>query len=138
MAELRSRAHDIKASFWDLERHLEAMATINQGLSIAKIEQIIAQRVASAIETIDIYEIKTRVTRDLINQVERQEDKVTENASNKRKWEGDHGGNSSQQQNKGHKVIREHAVRPSNKKVYAGKLPHCKKCKLHHTGPCFV
>ncbi|GKB11886.1 reverse transcriptase domain-containing protein, partial [Tanacetum coccineum] len=48
---------------------------------------------------------KTRVTRDSRNQVERQEDKVTKDASNKRKWEGDHDGSSSQQQNKGHKLI---------------------------------
>ncbi|GJV89610.1 hypothetical protein Tco_1533548 [Tanacetum coccineum] len=33
------------------------------------------------------------------------QNKVAENASNKRKWEGDHGGSSSQQQNKKHKVL---------------------------------
>ncbi|GJV69069.1 reverse transcriptase domain-containing protein [Tanacetum coccineum] len=65
-----------------------------------------------------------------------QEDKVAENASNKRKWEGDHDGSSSQQQNKGHKVIRAHAIRPSNKKGYVGNLPWCNKCKFHHTGQC--
>nr|GEY21961.1 hypothetical protein [Tanacetum cinerariifolium] len=57
--------------------------------------QIVAQRVAYAIETIAIYEAKTRVARDLMNQFERQEDMVAENASNKRKSEGDHGGSSS-------------------------------------------
>ncbi|GJS72610.1 reverse transcriptase domain-containing protein [Tanacetum coccineum] len=49
-------------------------------------------------------------------------------------WNSDHGGNSSQ--NKEHKVIKAHVVGPSNKKVYAGKLPHCNKCKLHYNGPC--
>ncbi|GKB39838.1 reverse transcriptase domain-containing protein [Tanacetum coccineum] len=39
---------------------------------------------------------------------------MADNASNKRKWEGDHGGSSSQ--NKGHKVVRAHAVGPSKKK----------------------
>ncbi|GKB73480.1 reverse transcriptase domain-containing protein [Tanacetum coccineum] len=112
------------------------MTTTNQGLSFTKIEQIVAHRVANAIETIAIYETKTRVARDLMNQVERQEDKVAENASNKRKWEGDHGGSSSQQQNKGHKVIRAHAIRPSDKKGYARNLPWCNKCKFHHTGQC--
>ncbi|GJS67235.1 hypothetical protein Tco_0681799, partial [Tanacetum coccineum] len=92
MAELQSRAHDIEAGFWDLERHLE-------------IEQIVAQRATNAIETIAIYKAKTRVARDLMNRVERQNDKVAKNASNKRKWEGDHGGSSSQQQNKEHKVF---------------------------------
>ncbi|GJT85461.1 hypothetical protein Tco_1067178 [Tanacetum coccineum] len=61
-------------------------------------------------------------------------DKVAKNASNKRKWEGDHGGSSSQ--NKGHKVIRAHTAEPSNKKGYAGNIPRCNKCKFHHTGPC--
>ncbi|GKF76531.1 hypothetical protein Tco_0229001, partial [Tanacetum coccineum] len=92
-------------------------------------------RVVNAIETIAIYETKTRVARDLMNQVERQEDKVAENASNKRKWEGDHGGSSSQQQNKGHKVIRAHTVGPSDKKGYARNLPLC-NYKFHHTGRC--
>ncbi|GJX65106.1 putative reverse transcriptase domain-containing protein [Tanacetum coccineum] len=58
------------------------------------------------------------MARDLMNWVEQQEDKVAENASNKRKWEGDHG--RSSRQNKGHRVISAHAVGPSNKKVYAG------------------
>ncbi|GKA97311.1 hypothetical protein Tco_0825205, partial [Tanacetum coccineum] len=93
-------------------------------------------RVANAIETIEIYEARIRVARDSRNQVECHEDKVTENASKKKKLEGDHSGSSSQQQNKGHKVIRAHAAGLSNKKVYAGKLPHCNKCKFHHTGWC--
>ncbi|GKA37757.1 reverse transcriptase domain-containing protein [Tanacetum coccineum] len=77
-----------------------------------------------------VEETKTRVARDLMNKV----DKMAENSSNKRKWKGDHGESSSQ--NKGHRVIRAHAVGPSNKKVYAGKLPHCNKCKLHHNRSC--
>ncbi|GJV87057.1 reverse transcriptase domain-containing protein [Tanacetum coccineum] len=117
MAELLSQAHDIEASFWDLERHL-------------------AHRVADAIETIAIYEAKTRVARDLMNRVEQQKDKVAKNANNKRKWEGDHGRSSYQQQNKGHKVIRAHTAEPGNKKGYVGNLPLCNKCKFHHTGLC--
>ncbi|GJU75630.1 reverse transcriptase domain-containing protein [Tanacetum coccineum] len=58
-----------------------------------------------------------------MNRVEQKEDKVAENASNKRKWEGDHGGSSSQQHNKEHKVIRALTAGPSNKKGYAGNLP---------------
>ncbi|GKA94723.1 hypothetical protein Tco_0816761, partial [Tanacetum coccineum] len=69
-------------------------------MSFAEVEQIVAQRVANAIETIAIYEAKARMARDLMNRVKQQEDKITENASNKRKWEGDHKGSSSQQQNK--------------------------------------
>ncbi|GJS55861.1 hypothetical protein Tco_0629223 [Tanacetum coccineum] len=112
------------------------MTTMNQGLSFMKIEQIVAQRLANAIKTIAIYETRTRVARDLVNQVVHQEDKVAENANNKRKWEGDHGGNSSQKQIKRHEEIRAHIVGLSDKKGYAGKLPHCNKCKFHHTGRC--
>ncbi|GJS70281.1 putative reverse transcriptase domain-containing protein [Tanacetum coccineum] len=68
------------------------MTTVNQGMSVEEFERVVAQRVDNAIE---------------------------ENASNKRKWEGNHNGSSSQQ-NKGHKVPRAHTTRPINKKVYAG------------------
>ncbi|GJZ68325.1 putative reverse transcriptase domain-containing protein [Tanacetum coccineum] len=66
-----------------------------------------------------------------------QEDKVAENASNKRKWKGNHNGGSSQQ-NKGHKVPRTHITLPINKKAYAGSLPLCNQCKFHHNGPCII
>ncbi|GKD30884.1 hypothetical protein Tco_1241662 [Tanacetum coccineum] len=75
------------------------------------------------------------MARESMSQIKRQGDKVSDNASNKRKWEGNHNGNSSQQ-NKEHKVFRAHTTEPSNKKVYAGNLPLCNKCKYHHTGPC--
>nr|GEX34517.1 hypothetical protein [Tanacetum cinerariifolium] len=54
-------------------------------------------RVANAIEAIAIYEMKTNMAHKSMSQIERQEDKVAENASNKRKWEGNHNGSSSQQ-----------------------------------------
>ncbi|GJT27719.1 putative reverse transcriptase domain-containing protein [Tanacetum coccineum] len=47
--------------------------------------------------------------------------------------EGNHNGGSSQQ-NKEHKVLRAQNTKPSNKKVYAGTLPLCNKCKFHHNG----
>nr|GFB34606.1 reverse transcriptase domain-containing protein [Tanacetum cinerariifolium] len=68
---------------------------------------------------------------------ERQKEKVAENASNKRKWEGNHNGSSSQQ-NKGHKVPRAHTAWPINKKAYAGSLPLCNQCKFHHNEPCTI
>ncbi|GKD50250.1 hypothetical protein Tco_1279226 [Tanacetum coccineum] len=58
------------------------------------------------------------MARKLISQTKREEDKIAENASNKRKWEGNHNGSSSQQ-NKGYKVPRAHTTRPINKKAYA-------------------
>nr|GEV40947.1 hypothetical protein [Tanacetum cinerariifolium] len=76
-------------------------------------------------------ETKICMARDLMRQIKKQEDKMTENASNKRKWEGTYGGSSSQQQNKDPKVIRTHTAGPSNKKGYAGNLPlDCKTSVL--------
>nr|GFA94878.1 putative reverse transcriptase domain-containing protein [Tanacetum cinerariifolium] len=66
-----------------------------------------------------------------MSETERQEEKVAENASNKRKWGSDHNGSLSQQ-NKGHKVPRAHTAWPINKKAYAGSLPLCNQCKSHH------
>nr|GFA31657.1 hypothetical protein [Tanacetum cinerariifolium] len=61
------------------------MPTTRQGSSSAEIEQIIAQRVANSTEAIAIYEIKTRVARDSLDQVVRQGAKVAKNANKKRK-----------------------------------------------------
>ncbi|GKA51923.1 retrotransposon protein, putative, ty3-gypsy subclass [Tanacetum coccineum] len=113
------------------------MTTINQRMSAEEIEQVVAQRVANAIEANAIYETKTDMARKSMSQTERQEDKVAENASNKRKWEGNHNGSSSQQ-NKGHKVPRAHTTRPIRKKAYARSLPLCNQCKFHHNGPCTI
>ncbi|GJY05460.1 hypothetical protein Tco_0371400 [Tanacetum coccineum] len=52
------------------------MTTANQDMSIEEIEQVVAQRVANAIEAIAIYES--------INQTKQQENKVAGNDSNKR------------------------------------------------------
>ncbi|GKE06423.1 hypothetical protein Tco_1398441 [Tanacetum coccineum] len=112
------------------------MTTTNQGMSFAKIKQIVAQRVANAIKTIVIFETKTHMAHESMSQAKRQEDKIAENSSNKRKWESDHKGSSSQQQNKEHKVFRAHTAGPSNKKDYARNLPLCIRCKFYHTGPC--
>ncbi|GJV50814.1 hypothetical protein Tco_1446555 [Tanacetum coccineum] len=88
---------------------VETMTYVNQGMSVEEIERVVAQRVAD----------------------------VAENASNKRKWEGNHNGSSSQQ-NKGHKVTRAYTTRSIGKKSYVGSLPLCNQCKFHHNGPCTV
>ncbi|GJZ25634.1 hypothetical protein Tco_0569887 [Tanacetum coccineum] len=75
---------------------------------------------------------------DSMNQVVREEATVGKNVSNKRKCGSDHGRDSDQQQSKRIEVVRAHATGAGNKKAYAGNLPYCNKCKLHHTGPCTV
>ncbi|GKF52454.1 hypothetical protein Tco_0159364, partial [Tanacetum coccineum] len=52
------------------------MSTVGQGMSSMEIEHVIAQRVTNAIEAIAIYEARTRVTRDSMDQVARQGAKV--------------------------------------------------------------
>ncbi|GJV84858.1 putative reverse transcriptase domain-containing protein [Tanacetum coccineum] len=94
------------------------MTTVNQGMSVEEIELVVAQRVANAIEAIATYETKTNMACKSISQTKREENKVAENASNKKKWGGNHNGSLSQQ-NKGHKVPRAHTTRPINKKAYA-------------------
>nr|GFB63146.1 reverse transcriptase domain-containing protein [Tanacetum cinerariifolium] len=106
-------------------------------MSVEEIEQVIAQRVANAIEDIAIYETKINLGRKSMSQTEQQKEDVAENASNKRKWESNHNGSLSQQ-NKGHKVPRAHTAWPINKKAYAGSLPLCNQCKFYHSGPCTV
>ncbi|GJU54652.1 hypothetical protein Tco_1228366, partial [Tanacetum coccineum] len=95
--------------------HSITMTTASQGMILEGIKHIVAKRVANAIKAIAIYEP--------INHDKQQENKVAGNASNKRKWEGDHNGSFSLQQNKEHKVFRAHTVRLSNKEDYAGNLP---------------
>ncbi|GKG13727.1 hypothetical protein Tco_0350687, partial [Tanacetum coccineum] len=107
-------------------------------MSFAEIKQIVAQRVTNAIKVIAIYETKTHVVCDSMVRVVHQGAKVTNDSNKKRKWENDHGGSPSQQQNKRHNMIRAHAAGPSNKKEYTRSLPMCDKCKLHHTGPFTV
>nr|GEX93102.1 reverse transcriptase domain-containing protein [Tanacetum cinerariifolium] len=113
------------------------MTTVNQGMSVEEIKRVVAQRVANAIEAIAIYEAKTNIALKSMSLTKRQKEKVAENASNKRKWEGNHNG-SSNQQNKGHKVPRAHTAWPINKKTYAGSLPLCNQCEFHHNRPCTV
>nr|GFB70399.1 reverse transcriptase domain-containing protein [Tanacetum cinerariifolium] len=116
---------------------LETMTTVNQGMNVKEIERVVAQRVANAIEAIAIYETKTNLAHKSMSQTERQEEEVAENASNKRKWEGNHNGSLSQQ-NKGHEVSRAHTAWLINKKAYAGSLPLCNQCKFHHNETCLV
>nr|GFB10151.1 hypothetical protein [Tanacetum cinerariifolium] len=56
--------------------NLETMKTVNQGMSVKEIEQVVAPRVANAIETIAIYETKTNLAHKSMSQTERQEEKV--------------------------------------------------------------
>nr|GEY46293.1 hypothetical protein [Tanacetum cinerariifolium] len=90
--------------------HQEKMTNTNQRMSFVEVEKIIAQRVANSIETIAIYETKTLMAHESMNQINQQEERIAKNTSSK--W------------------------KPSNKEGYAGNLPLCNKCMFHHNGPC--
>nr|GEW42988.1 putative reverse transcriptase domain-containing protein [Tanacetum cinerariifolium] len=70
------------------------------------------------------------MARESMNKIKQQEERIAENTSNKRKWEGDHKGSFSQQLNKKPKVIRAHTSGPSNKEGYARNLPLCNKFSI--------
>ncbi|GJR65152.1 reverse transcriptase [Tanacetum coccineum] len=61
----------------------ETMITVNQGMSVEEIEQLVAQRVANVIEAIAIYKTKTNMACKSMSQTERQEDKVATRESGK-------------------------------------------------------
>ncbi|GJW66333.1 reverse transcriptase domain-containing protein [Tanacetum coccineum] len=43
-----------------------------------------------------------------------------------------------QQQNRRQETVRAYAATPTENNRYTGNLPLCKRCTLHHTGPCTV
>ncbi|GKE24069.1 reverse transcriptase domain-containing protein [Tanacetum coccineum] len=46
--------------------------------------------------------------------------------------------NHQPQQNRRQEAVRAYAATPAENNRYAGNLPLCKRCVLHHTGPCTV
>nr|GEW08718.1 reverse transcriptase domain-containing protein [Tanacetum cinerariifolium] len=46
--------------------------------------------------------------------------------------------NHQPQQNKTQEIFRSYAATPTKNNGYTGNRPLCKKCTLHHTGPCIV
>ncbi|GKB04556.1 reverse transcriptase domain-containing protein [Tanacetum coccineum] len=46
--------------------------------------------------------------------------------------------NHHQQHNRMQETVRAYAATPTENNRYAGSLPMCKRCALHHTGPCIV
>lgn len=108
------------------------MSPERQDLHSADVKQLIAQRVA---ETIAAYESGFRMACDLINQGTFQE---AESINNKRKLENNQGNKRIQEPLRKPKLAKIYTARPSDRKAYAGKLPLCSRCKLHHNGPCTV
>ncbi|GKA39466.1 putative reverse transcriptase domain-containing protein [Tanacetum coccineum] len=46
--------------------------------------------------------------------------------------------NHQSQQNRRQEAVKAYAATPAENNRYAGNLPLCRKCDLHHTGPCTV
>nr|GFC50898.1 hypothetical protein [Tanacetum cinerariifolium] len=101
------------------------MTTANQGMSVEEIEQVVAQRVANAIETIAIYETKTNLAHKSMSQTEQQE----EETKNKKRLDNTSKKNQNQQQpNKRQSTGRAYTARHGEKKHYNGSKPLCYKC----------
>ncbi|GKA12952.1 putative reverse transcriptase domain-containing protein [Tanacetum coccineum] len=64
--------------------------------------------------------------------------------SNNNNYQNNHYNNNNhnidhhQQQNRRQETSRAYAIIPTKNSRYTGSLPLCKKCTLHHTGPCTV
>ncbi|GKD19946.1 reverse transcriptase domain-containing protein [Tanacetum coccineum] len=115
------------------------MSARRQEMNFTKIEQIVAQRVANAIEAIVAYETTLRMTHDLIDKVVPQVTTMARSVNNKRKWENNSRDNCVPQPScKRQNGARTYNARTNEKKAYAGSLPYYNKCKWHHDGPCFV
>nr|GEY56592.1 hypothetical protein [Tanacetum cinerariifolium] len=59
------------------------MSATRQGMSFARIEHIVTQRIANDIEAIAVYETKIRMDYELMDHVVRQEAKVAKNTNKK-------------------------------------------------------
>ncbi|GKC67406.1 putative reverse transcriptase domain-containing protein [Tanacetum coccineum] len=60
------------------------------------------------------------------------------NYQNNRNNNSNRNNDHQQQQNRRQETVRAYAVTPTKNSRYTGSLPLCKKCTLHHTGPCIV
>ncbi|GKD67426.1 putative reverse transcriptase domain-containing protein [Tanacetum coccineum] len=60
------------------------------------------------------------------------------NYQNNRNNNNNRNNDHQQQQNRRQETVRAYAVTPTENNRYTGSLPLCKKCTLHHTGPCTV
>ncbi|GJZ26730.1 reverse transcriptase domain-containing protein [Tanacetum coccineum] len=60
------------------------------------------------------------------------------NYQNNRNNNSNRNNDHQQQQNRRHEIVRAYAATPTKNKGYTGNLPLCKRCTLHHTGPCTV
>ncbi|GJZ68662.1 putative reverse transcriptase domain-containing protein [Tanacetum coccineum] len=49
-----------------------------------------------------------------------------------------HNNDHHQQQNRRQDIVRAYAATPKENNRYTGSLPLCKKCTMHHTGPCTI
>nr|GEX99090.1 hypothetical protein [Tanacetum cinerariifolium] len=64
---------------------------------------------------------KPQTLEEAINITQRLLDRVTKHTSNRRQ-----------------EAIKAYAVTPAENNRYIGNLPFCKRCALHHTGPCVI
>nr|GEZ25423.1 hypothetical protein [Tanacetum cinerariifolium] len=89
-------------------------------MTSAEIDQIVAQRVTNAIESITVYEA-IRMAHDSMNQVVRQGTTVEKNPRNKKKFENQLKDNRVPQQLPFKKpdVTRDYTIRSNEKKAYA-------------------
>ncbi|GJY83920.1 putative reverse transcriptase domain-containing protein [Tanacetum coccineum] len=112
-------------------RAITMSAATCTGMTPAAIEEIIKRRVEKALETYRNRE-PARENRD-----GHRDDNGNDNGNGN----GDRGGNGNRNglgggNGNGQNVARAYNVGNSEKRGYAGPLPYCNNCKLHHEGQC--
>ncbi|GKF27308.1 reverse transcriptase domain-containing protein, partial [Tanacetum coccineum] len=58
--------------------------------------------------------------------------------NNRNNNNNNHNNDHHQHQNRRQETVRAYAATPTENSRYTGNLPLCKRCTLHHTGPCTV
>ncbi|GJW79135.1 reverse transcriptase domain-containing protein [Tanacetum coccineum] len=69
------------------------------------------------------------------------DDRITltnNNYQNNRNNNSNRNNDHQQQQNRRQETVRAYAATPTENNRYVGNLPLCKRCALHHTGPCTI
>ncbi|GKC38526.1 RNA-directed DNA polymerase, eukaryota [Tanacetum coccineum] len=124
----RNEMKKLEAELWNLkvkesdkvERYVGGLPDMIHGSVVASKPKTIQEATKMATELMD---------KKISTLAERQ-------AENKRKL--DNNNQDQQQCPKRQNVAQAYAVGTGERKEYAGTLPLCNRCKLHHNGPCIV
>ncbi|GKB28793.1 putative reverse transcriptase domain-containing protein [Tanacetum coccineum] len=117
------------------------MTTVNQGMSVEEIEQVVAHEWLMLSRLLPFMRQKPTWPCPIVKFQKRVDKKIStlseRQAENKRKLNNTSKNNQNQQQpNKRQNTGKAYAAGHGEKKYYGGSKPLCPKCNYHHDGPC--